>query len=109
MRFEKEIEPDWNEWRRDHPPRKAEFDDGDAKKVVSEVFIVEDAGSMGDYVKLVQRMKDQEGSPWIRFTYYRKRALNEPWRFAGQTSLLASLEDARELLRRADREGLFSD
>ncbi len=75
--------------------------------VVNETFIAEDAGDLGDYVKLVQRIKRMDGGNWIRFTYYVKRPGWTGWRIAGQNSLWLSLSDAKRLLRKATDAGIL--
>jgi len=75
--------------------------------IVGESHIVEHAGDMGDYVKLVQSVRRTNGESWIRFTYYVKRPGWSSWKLAGQTSLMLSLDDARELLKKARDEGIL--
>lgn len=108
MRSEEEIEKDWLDLcasgrrRMEVNPRRKKFGD-----VVKEVFVVEDAGDEGDFVKLVQGIKRANGEDWVRFTYYVKRPGWKRWRLAGQNSLMLALPDARELLRKAEASGIL--
>lgn len=74
MRSEEKIEKDWVEvcasGRRKMYVSRGRRKFGD---IVDETYVVEDAGRVGDYVKLLQRIKRMNGDPWIRFTYYVKR------------------------------------
>ncbi len=56
--------------------------------IVKEEFNSEDAGKMGDYVKRIQRLEDENGKiPWIRFNCYVRRPGWKSWKLAGGTSL----------------------
>ena len=109
MRSEKEIEKDWMELCASGRRRKDVIAGGEKfGTIVKEEFIAEDAGKMGDYVKLIQRIEDEVGkNPWVRFTYYVKRPGWKSWKLAGQTSLMLSLEDARKLLKKAAEKGIL--
>jgi len=112
MRPEAEIERDWRKWRTAHSlPREIRIGEDKDKfgNIVEEVFISEDAGSMGDYVKLIQLIVDDDGSdPWLRFTYYRKATPRSRWIFAGQWSLMASVGETERLLDLARKAGFFA-
>ena len=69
--------------------------------ITNEVFLGEDAGDEGDFVKMIQRIRRTNGEDWIRFTYYVKRRPEASWDFAGRFSLMISLEDAKRLLEKA--------
>ena len=109
MRPEREIEADWSALCASGRRRKDVIADGNKiGEVVHETFIAEDAGELGDYAKLVQRIEDEGGkNPRIRFTYYVKRPGWKSWKLGGQTSLMLSLEDARKLLKQAAKEGII--
>jgi len=109
MRAEREIEKDWLELCASGRRRKDLIASGERfGTIVNEEFIVEDAGKVGDYVKLIQRIEDEGGkNPWVRFTYYVKRPGWKSWKLGGQTSLMLSLEDARALLGKAQANGIL--
>ncbi len=111
MRDESEILKDWIEFRKRKPlPQDVIFGGKKFGVAVDEVVEPENAGDLGDYVKIIQRVVDDDGTnPWVRFTYYRKRDLNSPWRIAGQTSMIAAASMARELVDKATKKGLFND
>lgn len=109
MRSVEEIERDWEELcqsgrrRKEVRPRGERFGD-----IAREAYIGEDGGKDADYVKVIQRIEDEGGgNPWVRFTYYIKRPGWSSWKLAGQTSLMLALEDFEELLRRAQKKGVF--
>jgi len=109
MHAVKEIERDWLELCASGRRRKDVIAGGEKfGTIVKEEFIAEDAGKMGDYVKLIQRLEDENGkNPWIRFTYYVKRPGWSSWKLAGQTSLMLALDDARKLLKKAAASGIL--
>lgn len=108
MRPEDEIERDWQDVC-DSGRRSMEvtvngnyFGD-----ITGEAFIGEDAGDEGDFVKMIQKIRKPNGEDWIRFTYYVKRRPDASWDFAGQFSLMVSLDDARRLLKKAGGAGIL--
>ncbi len=108
MHSEEEIERDWQALCASG--RRRMFIKASGERfgdIIDERHIVEDAGKLGDYVKLVQRVKRPDGEQWIRFTYYVKRPGWESWKLAGQTSLMLSLGDARKLLKKSKDAGIL--
>jgi len=49
----------------------------------------QDVSELGEYVYLIQQLKDEQGEEMVRMTYYRRRLGGDDnsWTFAGQTSV----------------------
>ena len=78
-------------------------------QVVDEVGVEERNPQEGDYRKLIQLIKWDDGEEFVRFGYYVKDhgSAERKWRWGSQTTMQLPRSLAKEFVRKAEAKGIL--
>ena len=84
-----------------HPAREG--------RVLREVALNEIGTKEGDFRKLIQLIRWNDGQIYVRFGYYVKDShqYEKDWHWGSQNTFLLPIQLAKELIHKAQREGIL--